>query len=55
MKELTNSKTKLNFGALEYRKNEIMSAVADNELLTGLGWKPQYSLKEGLMNTINNI
>jgi CDP-paratose synthetase len=47
-----NSKTKLNFGAIPYRKNEVMVSKVDVTEITKLGWKPRYSLKEGLAETI---
>jgi len=54
-KKLTQSHTELKFGALPYRKNEIMVAVADNRKLLSLGWKHQYTLIEGLTTTIRSI
>lgn len=47
-----NSKTKLNFGAIPYRKNEIMLSKVNITEITKLGWEPRYSLKEGLSITI---
>ena len=52
VKEIANSTTKLQFGALPYRENEIMDAYAANSKLLLLGWKPKYSLIEGLIQTI---
>lgn len=44
----------LNFGALDYRKNENMYLVGDNEkILNELGWYPKIELKMGLRETIN--
>lgn len=42
------SKTKLNFGALNYRPNEIMKSKANIKALCDLGWKPQITIEEGL-------
>lgn len=47
-KELTNSKTKLEFGKREMNKNEIMHSCADNMDICSLGWKPQNSVKMGI-------
>lgn len=47
-----NSKTRLNFGAVPYRKNEIMVSKVDVTEITKLGWEPRYSLKKGLSETI---
>ena len=46
--ELSNSKTNLIFGALPYRKNEIMNYEANIEPLKALGWLPKTKLKEGI-------
>jgi CDP-paratose synthetase len=51
-KDLTNSSNVLEFGAIPYRENEIMSSKADISSLIRLGWKPQTSLEQGLENTI---
>jgi len=50
--KLTCAKTKLNFGALAYRKNELMQTKADISKLTALGWRPKYSLQQGLALTL---
>jgi len=47
-----NSNTKLNFGALPYRDNEVMSCVADTSAINRLGWNAQYSLEQGLQKTV---
>lgn len=44
--------TKLNFGALSYRPNEVMDTPIDVCVLKKLGWAPQVSLEEGLARTI---
>lgn len=53
LKELTNSNSILNFGAIPYRENELMLSETDNSDLIKLGWKPQHTIKEGLKKTIN--
>jgi len=56
LKELTNNKkTRLNFGSIEYRDNEIMDSQANTELLHDLGWRPKISLKEGLKRTVKEL
>jgi nucleoside-diphosphate-sugar epimerase len=52
LKELTQSTSKLNFGALPYRENELMRSETDNSDLIKLGWKPQNTIKQGLLKTI---
>ena len=44
--------TKLNFGAIPYRENEVMVSIVNISDLLKLGWKPQYTLKTGLLKTI---
>lgn len=55
LKELLNSETRLEFGALEYRSGEIMSSELKNVGLFDLGWRPEYSLREGLINCVKNV
>ena len=45
--------TRLNFGVIQYRKNEIMDSKADTKAIRSLGWQPKYSLVQGLTKTIN--
>ncbi len=45
--------TRLNFGMLPYRENEIMESHVDISMLLKLGWQPQISLVEGLKYTID--
>ena len=53
--EIFESKSKLNFGKIDYRIGEIMDSVADTSILNQLGWKPVDSYKTGLMKMkINN-
>lgn len=52
LKEITDSNSNLNFGAVPYRENEMMHSEADNTALLALGWKPSHSIKEGLLKTI---
>jgi nucleoside-diphosphate-sugar epimerase len=45
---VTKSRTRLRFGALPYRDNEMMFAQADVSLLISLGWRPVVSLEQGI-------
>lgn len=47
-----NNKTSLDFGAVPYRKNEVMSSDVNISELCALGWHPEVSLLDGLKNTI---
>jgi len=55
MKEMTGSVSQLNFGAIPYRKNELMRSLTDNSALIRLGWRPAYSLEQGLNITADSI
>ena len=49
LKELTkNKRTFLNFGALDYRKNEIMNPQLNLKFILDLGWRSKISLENGL-------
>ena len=53
IREVTgNTFTRLNFGAIPYRKNEIMASNIDTTAIRALGWATKYSLIEGLQCTI---
>lgn len=47
------NEVKLNFGALPMRKNEIMHSCADINFLEKLGWRPRYSLIDGITKMIS--
>ncbi len=51
--ELTESESKLSFGEIPYRENEPMFLQANISALTKLGWRPEYSLRQGLTKTIS--
>ena len=53
IKKLCNSTTKLKFGALPYRKNEVMKSYANPVFLKKIGWSPLINIKEGLERTIS--
>lgn len=52
LKELTKAKTKLNFGAFPYRKNEMFNYNIDTTPLKNFGWKPKVSIDEGLLRIV---
>lgn len=53
LKKLTNNTiTQLNFGALPYRENEVMTSFSDISAIEQLGWKEKYTLTEGLQKMI---
>lgn len=52
--ELGNKKTKLLFGSLEERENEIMDSKANlSKMPDELNWKPLIDLREGIVNLIS--
>jgi CDP-paratose synthetase len=55
LKKISGGTTKLCFGALPYRENELMLSHSDNSSLSALGWKPQVLLHEGLSRTIEYL
>lgn len=53
LKQLSgNQSVHMNFGALPMRPGDIMFAQADIHYLQQLGWKPAYSLEQGLSKTL---
>ncbi len=53
-REITgNRSTRLNFGALSYRKHEVMESRVDTKALRELGWLPRVALSEGLARMID--
>ena len=48
-----NNTTDLNFGAINYRENEVMNTNTNTEKLKSLGWFTRFSLEDGLKNTID--
>lgn len=54
MKALTKSNTILNFGAIQYRIDELMQSNANNSALMNLGWEPKTSITDGLMEMLSS-
>lgn len=48
LKQLTGSSSKLNFGAIPYRENELMYSETDNSALVKIGWSPLNTINDGL-------
>jgi UDP-glucose 4-epimerase len=56
IKELTNSNSKINFGAIPYRADQVMLMEADiSKLSNHLNWKPKIGIDEGLKKTVEYI
>ncbi|MCX2574013.1 NAD-dependent epimerase/dehydratase family protein [Pedobacter sandarakinus] len=53
LKDLTDSTTILNFGALPTRSGEFIESKANNKSLLDLGWCINFDLKAGLMRTLS--
>jgi nucleoside-diphosphate-sugar epimerase len=47
-----NNTTRLNFGAVPYRKNEAMQTAVNSAAIRALGWHPGVSLADGLSRMI---
>lgn len=47
-----NNTTTLNFGAVPYRKGELMNFCVNSKSIRELGWRPSIELEEGLKKTI---
>ena len=48
MKEIINSNSKLEFGAVSYGPEGPIDLLPDNSKLCSLGWKPEIEFKEGI-------
>lgn len=49
---MKNTKINLNFGAIPYRKNEVLTYDVNISKLQILGWKPNYDIYSGLKKLI---
>jgi nucleoside-diphosphate-sugar epimerase len=52
-KLIGNNRTRLEFGKLPFRKNEIMNVKVDLKNIQKLGWRSKVKLEHGLTKTIN--
>jgi CDP-paratose synthetase len=48
-----SSKSKLLFGAIPKRSGELDTVKVNNKALVDLGWKPKYSIEEGMLKVLN--
>jgi CDP-paratose synthetase len=55
IKLYSKSDSELQFGAIPMRDTELMKSDADISILKELGWKPKYSLKQGLELTVDSV
>ena len=53
LKELAGATTQLNFGAVPYRKNEMVDYEVNTTAIRLLGWKPKVEIDEGLTKIIS--
>jgi nucleoside-diphosphate-sugar epimerase len=53
VKSFSNSPTVINFGRIPYRSDEIMDSKADIQELINLGWKPRYSVEDGIKTVLD--
>ncbi len=51
---MINSKSELRFGALNYRKDEIMFSQADTSNLQSFSWFPAYNVELGIRDYLEN-
>lgn len=52
VRRLTGASTRLDFGALPYRENEVMFSQADTSRLTALGWRNETGIEAGILKTL---
>ena len=55
LKNKLNSKSKINFGAIPYRKNEQMAQELDLQEINKLGWSAKVNLSKGLDLVISEL
>jgi len=53
--ELSADLNRINFGGLEYRKNEVMNSIADISSIKELGWEPKVFIDEGIKKVVENL
>ena len=44
--------SRLKFGAIPYRKRDVMMPELDNTKLIGLGWKPKVTITDGIQKIL---
>jgi UDP-glucose 4-epimerase len=53
VKSLTNSNSKLLFGAIPYREDQVMKLAPDTSKLQSIGWNPKVRFSDGILHTSN--
>lgn len=53
VKQLSNSRTELGFGDIDYRADEIMDSWADTARMSDLGWRPLVEPSEGIQRILS--
>ena len=51
--QVIDSKSVLNFGAIPYRKDEVMESKSNIAKLKEISWKPIITLKDGILRTVD--
>jgi nucleoside-diphosphate-sugar epimerase len=54
-RKISNSKSKINYGALKYREREIMESCANIKALVDLGWSSSVNLSDGIGLTLRQL
>lgn len=54
VKDITRSKTQIEYGAISYFSGEPMYSHADITLLQEIGWQPTVDLRAGIFSYVNN-
>ncbi len=47
--------TKLEFGAIPFRKNEVLKPQINNSVLLNLGWRPKIDIEDGIKSIIKGL
>jgi nucleoside-diphosphate-sugar epimerase len=55
VQRITGAQTKLIFGAVPYRQDEVMLSESDTRSLRAFGWSPEVDLDAGIRNTIEGL
>jgi UDP-glucose 4-epimerase len=53
LRDLVNPAAELGFGDVPYRSDQVMVLQPDTQRLSALGWRPEVSLTDGLLETVN--
>ncbi|EAA5526345.1 CDP-abequose synthase, partial [Salmonella enterica] len=53
IKKETHSSSKINYGAVAMRDDEIMESHANTSFLTRLGWSAEFSIEKGVKKMLS--